>query len=351
MTAAWYTTREAVTGALDVKLTARMNRLVDEAIAAQTPKIDEAMNRSFYPLVATREFPWPNDQNARPWRLWLDNTELISVDTLTSAGVTIPSSDYFLEPQRTGPPYTHVEIDLASPSSFGGGNTPQRNIAITGLWGYRNDEETVGTLAALLGSSASSTANVTWSTARIGVGDILRIDSERMIVTARTWVDSGQNLGGSGLAANVADVTVPVSSGSAYAADEILLIDSERMLVVDVAGNNLTVKRAWDGSTLAAHTAGADIYALTGVELARGQLGTVAASHAADAVIYRFVVPPLIAELAEAEAIVAVQQKTGAYARTQGSGDNQRPAPGGDLEDIRTRAWNAHARKMRHRAV
>jgi len=346
----WYASREQVKAALDVAETARNNAQVDRAIGSGAEAIDALTHRRFYPWTGTRYFPWPNDQRARPWRLWLDADELISVTALVAGGVTIPPTDYFLEPANSGPPYTHVEIDLASSSAFAPGATYQRAIAITGVYGHSADEEPVGTLTTSLAASQSATATATWTTARIGVGDILRIDSERVVVTAKTMVDSAQNTGNA-LAASAGDVMVQVTDGTAFAVEQVLLVGSERMLVVDVAGNNLTVERAWDGTVLAAHGSGADIFALTGVELDRGQLGTTLAAHSNGAAVSRHLVPSLVRDLNVAEAINQLQQETSGYARVIGEGDNAREGTGRSLFDLRRDVVAAYGRKVRTRAV
>ena len=69
------------------------------------------------------------------------------------------------------------------------------------------------------------------------------------------------------------------ASGSGFNVGEVILVDSERMLIVDIAGNYLTVKRAWDGSVLAIHSTGADIYTLRLLTVTRGALGTTAGTH------------------------------------------------------------------------
>ncbi len=353
-----YCTREDVTGALDVKLTARNHRQVDRAVQSGARSVEGLLHRTFRPVLATRYFDWPDRQHGLPWRLWLNQHELISLDTLTAGGVVIPSTDYFLEPANSGPPYGRIEIDLASSAAFQAGDTHQRAVAGLGLFGFRNDEEQVGDLTATLAADEAATASATWTTAHIGVGDVLRVDSERLIVTEKTMVDSGQNLGGGGLAASAADVTVPVTDGTAFAVGVVLRLDSERMLLVDKAGNNLTVRRAWDGTVLAAHTAGVDVFTLTGVELDRAQLGTALAAHSSGADIFRHLVPGLVRELNVAEAINTLQQEGSGYARRAGIGEERGggrfgrvEATGRGLDDLREQAWTAFARKARTRAI
>jgi hypothetical protein len=347
----WYCTREDVKGALDSKTTARNNQQIDRAVAAASRAIEGLTHRRFYPWTGTRRLDWPDFSYARPWRLWLDSNEVISVTTFVTGDATLDPGDYILR-RSDGldePPYTMIEIDLSSSAAFNVGTTAQRSMALTGVFGAAADEESVGALAQSLAASVSATANITWTTPRFGVGDILRIDDERVIITNRTMVDSTMDLLGS-LTSAMNDVSLSVTDGTAFAPDEVLLLDSERMLVVDIAGNTLTVRRAWDGSVLAAHS-GSSIYTLTGVEIARGQLGTAIAAHASDAAIYRHVVPPLVRDLAVAEAMNTLLQEVSGYAREVGSGDNTREASGRGLKALREDVYTAHGRKVRMGAI
>ena len=342
----WYTTREAVKSALDVKLTARSDAQVDRAIESASRAVEGLLHRRFYPERRTMTFDWPNSQHARPWRLWLDANELVDVDVLMVAGEEIPSSDYFLRPDD-GPPYTRLEIDLDSSAAFSAGGTHQRAISITGLYGYRADESPSGTLTEALDSSETS-VDVSDSAA-IGVGDILRVGTERMVVTGKAMASTAQTLQDP-LTTSNADATVQVTDGTAFQVDEVVLLDAERMLIVDIGGNNLIVKRAWDGSVLAAHT-GSTIYAPRTLAVQRGALGTTAASHDSGASIARHEVPGLVRELCEAEAINTLRQRQSGYARVAGSGDNQREVAGRALRDIRDQAYTAYGRKARIRGV
>lgn len=343
----WYTTREACKAALDSKATARDDARVDRAIEAAGWTIDGDTHRTFWPQLATRYWDWPNHQQAPPWRLWLDGNELVSITTLTVAGVALSPADYLLRrsDDLDEPPYDQVQLLRSGSATFGGGSTPQRAIGITGVYaGCRIDETVVGALTANLG--ASGTAGLDLSPT-VGVGSILRIDAERLTVVDKTMVDTGQNLGAPGLAAAANDVTVPVSDGTVFDVDEIILIGAERMLVVDIAGNNLVVKRAWDGSVLAAHATGVDVYALMGFVVARGQLGTTAAAHLDAAPVYRFDPPSLIQSWAVAEATTQLLQEQSGYGRTVGSGENEREAAGRGLSHIRADAIQAFGRRAR----
>jgi hypothetical protein len=350
-----YATREDVKSALDLKETARSNPQVDRVIEAASRDAEGLLHRRFYPELATRYFDWP-DQYARPWRLWLDDSELITLTSISSGGITIPTADINLEPNRNGPPYNRVEINLGTSAAFGGGQTIQRDITITGLWGYSNTESPAGTVAS--GITSTATTLVVSSAADIGVGQLLRIGTERLIVTERAMTSSGQTLQAP-LTAAKNDETVAVSSGAGFTVGEVILLDAERMHIVDVAGNSLLVKRAWDGSTLAAH-AGSTIYASRSLTVTRGALGTTAAAISGAAPIYRWEPPGPVRSLVIGEAVTAMMQEGSGYARSTGVGTSSRQVGGGTttktvygigLEALREQAYTSHGRKARLRAV
>lgn len=326
-----YVTREEVKGALDVVETARVNDRVDSACEAATTAVDGFLRRRLTPWLGTRFFSWPDQAYRTPWRLWLDDRELVSVTEITAGGVEIPLGNYFLEPD-TGPPFSSVEIDQSTSSVFQPGATRQRAVAITGTFGYTDDAEDVGELAGSLAAAQGAAASVTWTTSKVGVGSLLRIGNERVLVTDRSMVSSGQTLQTPLLKATD-NVAVAVQDGSAFGLDEVVLLDSERMRIVDIAGNTLTVKRAVDGSVLAAHT-GSTIYAFTGVSLLRGVQGSAIASHSAGTGITRWLVHPLAKKLALAYALNNFLQESSGYARIVGSGDAAQEASGRSIRSL-----------------
>jgi hypothetical protein len=348
-----YASREDVKRALDSKHTARDDAQIDRALESGRYAVERCTNRVFYPWTGTRYFDWPNHQLARSWRLWLDSNELVSVSALTSGGTTVSSSDYFLRrsDNRDEAPYTHVEIDLDSSAAFSSGDTHQRSIAVTGVYsGAPADTVPAGALAEALDDSETG-VNVT-NSAAIGVGHIIKVDSERMVVTDKAMLDTGVNIdAGDSLLASTADVSITMSTTTAAPVkDEVILIDSERMLVVDVASTVLTVQRAYDGTVLATHAGSADIYALRTLTVQRGALGTTAASHLDTTAITRHVVPGLIRELNIAEALNTLLQETAGYGRPSGQGENSR-TPGQGLQGLREQAYQAFGRKARKKAV
>lgn len=351
ITAPTYCTREDVAAAADVRASAYMSARLDRLVDSGSRSIEGLTHRQFYPQTATRYWDWPPDGGyGRPWRLWLDGNDLADTTiTVVSGGVTIDGADVLCEPQRYGPPYDHIELDRSSDAAFGGGDTPQRDIAITGTFGYWTATSPAGALAASVDGTAT-TITVT-NAAAVGVGDLLAAGTERLLVTGRAMTSTGQTQQGAGAGtASAADVSLAVTNGAAFTAGETLLLDSERMLVVDIAGNTLTVKRAYDGSVLATHT-GATIYAPRALTVTRGATGTTGTAHTSGTVLARHVAPALVGQLAVAEAVVALTNEGGAYARSRGSGDSKVSAIGAGIDDLRARVYATYGRKARHRAV
>lgn len=338
-----YSTREAIKGALDYKETARANQLIDDANEAASRDVEALCHRIFYPLTATRHFDWPNRQTAKPWRLWLDANELLSVTSISSGGQDL-GANYFLYPDD-GPPYTRIELDLDTSASFGRGRSHQKDITIEGVFGAHDAEATVGVTED--GFDDAVTAFEVSNSSRIGVGSLIRVDDERMLVVNKTMADTSQVLLAP-LAASMADNQLAVTSGLGYHVDEILLLDGERMLIVDIAGNTLVVKRAWDGSTLGAHT-GSSLYAPRTLSVERGAAGTLASAHDGETLVRRHTPPSLVAQLTKAQAIDNVLQDSAGWARTSGSSELQREASGRGLTRLRDKVYAAHGRKARMR--
>jgi len=349
----WYTTREDVKSALDFKETARNDAQVDRAIERASRTIEGLLHRRFYPEISTRYFDWPNHQYARPWRLWLGSNELISVTSVVTGGTTLSTSDYFLRraDDLPEPPYDSLELLLSTSATFGGGSTHQKDIAVAGLFGYRDDPVPAGALAEALDSSETG-VDVT-NSALIGVGHLIKVESERMTVTGKTMIDTAVNIdAGDSLTASAADVSITMSTATAApVAGEVILIGSERMLVIDVAGLVLTVKRAWDGSVLATHAGSADIYAPRTLTVVRGALGTTAAAHDTATAITRQDYPGPVVSLCVAESVVQLMNESSGYARTAGSGDNAREAAGRALFEVRKMAVQSHGRMARMAAI
>jgi hypothetical protein len=336
-----YVTREALMRALDVKPSAYMRVEVDSACRAGSRAAEGFLHRIFYPEVLTRTFDYPESGRGRGIsQLWFDERSLISLNTLISDGISIPPGYALLRPDGP-PPYDRLELDRDTSAVFAGG--PQRAVSITGLWGYWDMESSPATLASSPGSGSTS---ITLA-APMEIGSILRLGQERVIVTERTWTGSGQSVTISG---NKDATLLTVSDSSVFSFGEEILVEAERMEIVDIASNSLVVRRAAGGSVLAAHT-GALVQRSTVHVVQRGSLGTTASAHVSGEAVYLFLVPSLVKELAQAYAEDIFLQRNSGYARTAGTGDSERMVGRNVTKGIEERASGIYRRKVRSRAV
>lgn len=336
-----YTNRETVAAALAYNETARSADAIDRAIQSASRSIEGQMHRRFHPTIATRAF-----QRVPGRRLWLEDSEVISVTSLSIDGTAVTSnvsapndSGYTLSP-NSGPPFTSIDFPNGPLLSTEG------DLLLTGVFGYADNQIAAGSTATAVTTTTQTTVDVT-DGSLTGVGDLLSLDTERVQVTGRAWTSTAQ---AATLTAQASAVTLTVILGSAWHVGEMLLIDAERILIVDIAGNNLIVKRAQGGSVLAAHTA-ATVYVSRTLTILRAQVGSTAATHLTALAITKLDPPAIVKELAVAEAINSLLQEASGYSRTIGSGDNVRNASGGGLDDLRATAYARVGRKARSVAI
>lgn len=351
-----YCTREAVQLAGDIKESARRIPAIDRAIQSASGSVEKQMNRIFFPRLATKYFDWPSGQYSRSWRLWLDENELIVPNSVFLRGTStvLPPSSYLLEPVNSGPPYNRVEIDVSAgggaSASFGGSAGTQRAVGITGVWGYDNNTRVSGTVAVDINASEGQTLLRVTDSALLGVGDQILVEQEWMVIGGKSYLDTDATLT-AGLSVSMADCFLDLDTSVAVSAGETIMIDSEMMMVDEVIGTSVLVRRAWSGTALAAHSVSAPVYAPRLLQVIRAYAGSTAASHLAGTTIYAQMFPSLIQELTLAEAMTALAQETAGFARTIGSGDNTRESAGKGLSDLRCQAFDAHGRKSRIQVV
>lgn len=304
-----YCTREDVQRALNLADIPRLNVRVDQAIMTGARQIHGLLHRRFYPETKTVLFDQPEGQN-----LWLYELELAGTPTqiLSGGQAMTAGTDVFLRP-KSGPPYRWLEASSGGTVFWQSVNTPQAAISITGDYNHPTSSIVTGTLG--LTAGAGATTIILNDSGALGVGSLILLDTERLIVSDKTMSTTGATLSGD-LTASKAQVSISVSSGALISPGEMVMVDSERMQVEYVIGNTLTVDRAVNGSALAAHSTGAALYASRTATVLRGQLGTTAASHSSGVSITALRAPSLISELNLAYAINNQQGASGTYARS-----------------------------------
>lgn len=313
-----YVTREEVKRALDVKASAYSYQQIDRKLNSASDTVDGLCQRHFYPVDATYTFDWPNYQYAYPWVLWLDQHELAAQPTLVESGfylsqpVRFPAGSYICQPVNDGPPFTSIELRRDMTVSFGNNTTPQNDIGITGSFGYWLQTIPVGTIVSAITSAQTSVQTSAGPLAGADVGDVLFVDGERMLVTDCNFVSTGITPVSGCVTEQKSDATLVVPDGTQFSKGEILLYDSECLLVQNIIGNNILVKRAYDGTSLSTH--GSSILSANRLlTVNRGQLGTPATAHNQGAVASVNEVPGLAKEVAIATAVIGMTNEPAAY--------------------------------------
>ena len=374
-----YTSRAEMQRAVQFADGVDQDSAADRAIETAADNIDAQLHRRFYPNDATRYFDWPNQggsgggQYADPWRLWLDQYDVVVLTSLVTGSVTIPLNQVFLEPvnREEWEPAEYLELDRSSTAAFGSGPSPQHNIALTGTFGYSADADQVATLAADVGSSDLTVTvsdgsqagpgnllvlgygrgDAPYPTAYGYAGALQPYEGERVLITDVAFADTGLAQSGSGCStASTSDQALSTTGAGALNKGEVILLDQEQMLVEQVIAGVATVTRAFHGTTLYEHSS-SEIYALRQYSVLRAQLGTTASTYDSAAAVYKHRIPPLVRDLSIGEATNQVLQEGTGYARTVGTGDAAYPAPGQDLASKWDEAMTAHGRKARQRAV
>ena len=350
----WYTTRESVKRAIRINGNEN-DESIDRLIEAKSRDIDNMTRRWFIPKTDTRLYRYPSRTSAGDI-LYLD-ADLISVTTLQtraqdSTPTTISSSDYFLEPVNHAPPYTRIEIDDSSTAAFESGDTSQRSVSVTGSWGFSNDTVSTGTVTSGLASDAAATSMVCSNgslTSGINVGDTLLIESEQLFVSEKTSAALNSILIDGVLTADKSE-NITVDSGHGINAGEVILIDSEQMFVRVSGTTALTVERAFNGTTLAAHTNNTAVHIFRTLTVTRGVNGTTAATHANSTAISAYRAPADIRELVTAMTVAAYTQEAAAYGRSIGAGDGAVEMVGRELGNLQARI-SQHYLRPREAAI
>ena len=326
----WLISRERVAAEDGRALSIRNFDAIDESCEYATDAIERHCRIShFWPWTGTRYFPWPADDtssNHPYYRLYLDPHVLATLTTVIAGGQTITDARAYPDNRLGNQPAQWLELDRAGSSDWGTGSTgTQRQVAVTGVWAWSDETVTAGTLDGSVTDSATTVA-VERAAYGVGVGHLMRVEDERMLVTGRAAVDTTENAAGALTAYDDSTIAtaLPVADGTDFAVGETIAIDAEDMLIERIVANTLHVRRAVNGTTLADHALSADIYAYRQLQVERGYGGTTAAAHSDGTAATRWKAPPAPALLGLALALDNLVQMGAAYARTSGDGENSR---------------------------
>lgn len=185
--------------------------LIDDFIQRASRFVDRYTRRFFYALTQTRYQDNPDSYT----RLYL-GADLLSCTTLTVDSSAVDSGDFHLYPAN-GYPKLWIEAAHGSGQLFTWSTSPQRNVAIAGIWGYHDDYDNA------------------W----------------------RDPSDTIQDAGGITAAATTLDVT----DGTKFAVRQTLLCESEQLgPITAISSNTITVSgRGLNGTTASTHANGTAI--------------------------------------------------------------------------------------------
>lgn len=336
----WYASLTEVKRAADIPASPLYDLKVSDVMSEATDAVESLCSRVFYPTLATRYFPWPQDRTQGPSLLRLGSSEAISlVSVVNGDGSTIGTSRLKLIKEGQvddGPPYSAIQVDGSFVTN---GEFPDRSIAITALYGHQLNERSAAVTTTNLSGSTVDISNASL----IGVGSLIRIGDERLVVTQRGWKNTG----------NVTPVTVDdeesddrftLSIGSTLNVGEELFIGNERMLITEIIGNDVIVDRGAYGSVLSVHSGVTTVYVNRSLTVERAVLGTTSTDTLSGAGVQLFMFPPLVRQLCRAEALNIIQQDAASYGSRSGSNQGEMPMSIKGLQDLRETVRSKYAR-------
>lgn len=344
----WLCSRESVKRGAAIEGTEH-HTVIDRLIEAASRDLDGAARTRFLPVLDTRYLPYTS-KYLRGGRLYFD-ADLWSLTSLKDQGTTLRTltsgTHFILQPENDGPPYHWAEILQSQSLGFESGSTTlQRSFEIIGMWSRYSATKAASQLNGAISTTTATTLDVDDSSL-VEVGHTLLIDSEALFVTERSETDLAVNSAGALLADDTDQALALGDPAIDLSVGEIIRIDAERMRVTAVSSATaVTVERAVDGTNLAAHSTNADIYVSRRFTVERGANGTTAATHADNAAASRYAPPGNIEELCVAEVIAALQQERAGWGRSVGTGERQVELSGRALSDLRKRTLGQYRRNL-----
>lgn len=249
---------------------------------------------------------------------------LLSVTSITNDQTSLSASDYQLlgslesdQPFWPDGPYGVLRID-----PLGTNTAPwscvKNGVAVNGHWGlYERAEATGATLAALQSSGAA--AVVVGDGSLLSPGMLLKIESEWQFVKGYGAPTASVTTLSSALDAS--SEIIAVASGAALKVGELIQAEFEKMLVLDIQGNNAYVERGWMKTKKVAHTSGTALAAFRTFSVDRSVNGSVAVEHASSTAISRMMAPDDVNYLARQIATLMMKKSQTGYAGRSGSSE------------------------------
>jgi hypothetical protein len=283
----------------DLAIPGDNGRIMDFIRSAST-YIDRKIGQ-FIPSVETRHYTG----DGRP-DLYID--PLLAITTIKNDLTTLVATDYSLQPNSRyweNGPYSRITLE------YGTWYPDLGSVEITGRWGkYEETALLAASVSQLIGDSTLVLTNGSLASP----GNALLIQDEQELVTgygATTTATSKTNG-----ALDVDDESITVDNGAEFFEGETLIIDLEKIYIHMINGHLLYVTRGWDNTRRATHIDDSVIKVYRTLTVERALNGTTAAAHTTVG-LYKYMPPADVNFLCrEMAALMYQKAKTGYIGRS-----------------------------------
>ena len=266
----------------------------------------------FIPVTATKRYDGTGDID-------LTVAPLLAVTSIADDGDSLVSADYLLYPRNKwweNGPYHRIRIDPDA-TTLNVWSLEEDIVVITGRWGLYEESSLTGATVQNDPLAAGGTSLIVDNGSKIRPGLVLLVVSEQVFVEETgVTTDSTAN---TAEAVDNSEEAIDTSDGTKVAIGEIIKIDNEKMLVLDIQSNTIIVERGWGGTTRNTHTTATDIYAYRTFTVKRGVNGTTAAEHVQNVAISKYIPPWDVHYLCKQMASIMSKKAESSYAGKTGS--------------------------------
>ena len=266
----------------------------------------------FIPVTATKRYDGTGDID-------LTVAPLLAVTSIVDDGDSLVSADYLLYPRNRwweNGPYTRIRTDPDA-TTLNAWSLEEDIVVVTGRWGLYEESGSTDATVQNDPLAADGTSLIVDNGSKIRPGLVLLIAAEQTFIESTgTTTDSTAD---TAEAVDNSEEAIDTSDGTKVAIGEIIKIDNEKMLVLDIQSNTIVVERGWGGTTRAAHNTSVNVNVYRTFTVKRGVNGTTAAEHAQDVAISKYIPPWDVHYLCKQMASIMSKKAESSYAGKTGS--------------------------------
>lgn len=233
----------------------------------------------------------------------------------------ILNTDYaFLRQAWANGPYLGLELKDVSASGTWCGRNPD-SVSIPARVGFYERSALLD--VTVQDSTEQSISQVTLKVSnggKVSPGMTLLIGTEQEVVTS--WGDPTAQITDLNGAITSTEDVVTLVNGALVNVGEILRVDFEQMRVKDKRAHQCHVDRGWNNTGQVAHLTATDVDVYRRVNVERAVNGTIAAAHALNTAISRYMIPDDILFLTKQIATLMINKSRGGYAGKSGNAES-----------------------------